>query len=121
MIRRQPSSALFPYTTLFRSLSTSARDVEAGANTITTKRSIKTTVLAEDKEYIVLGGLVQEDDNKKITKVPLLGDIPFIGALFRSTQVEREKKNLMVFLKPTILREPGTAGEISRGKYQWIR
>lgn len=102
-------------------LSTSARDVEAGANTITTKRSIKTTVLAEDKEYIVLGGLVQEDDNERITKVPLLGDIPFIGALFRSTQVDREKKNLMVFLKPTILREPGSAGDISKGKYQKIR
>ncbi len=102
-------------------LSTSARDVEAGANTITTKRSIKTTILAEDKEYIVLGGLVQEDDNKKITKVPLLGDIPFIGALFRSSQVEREKKNLMVFLKPTILREAKRAGEISRGKYQRVR
>lgn len=102
-------------------LSTSARDVEAGANTITTKRSIKTTILAADQEFIVLGGLVQEDDSEKTSKVPLLGDIPFIGFLFRSTQIEREKTNLMVFLKPTILRDSLNTNHLSQGKYQKVR
>ena len=102
-------------------LSTSSEAVEAGANTITTKRSIKTTILAEDKQFIVLGGLVREDDTESVSKVPLLGDIPFIGVLFRSTQKSREKTNLMVFLKPTILREGGTLASLSQNKYQTIR
>jgi len=102
-------------------LATDASDVEAGANTITTKRSIKTTILAEDKEYIVLGGLVREDDSESVSKVPLLGDIPFIGALFRSTQRQRQKTNLMVFLKPTIIREQGTLGALSQNKFKMLR
>ena len=102
-------------------LSTDASDVESGANTITTKRSIKTTILAEDREFIVLGGLVREDDTESVSKVPLLGDIPFIGVLFRSTQKSREKTNLMVFLKPTILREGGTLSSLSQNKYETIR
>lgn len=102
-------------------LSTSATDVEAGANTITTKRSIKTTILAEDQEFIVLGGLVQEDESEKVSKVPFLGDIPFLGVLFRSTKVNREKKNLMVFLKPTIMRDSKGVQALSQSKYQGVR
>jgi general secretion pathway protein D len=102
-------------------LSTDASAVESGANTITTKRSIKTTILAKDREFIVLGGLVREDDTESVSKVPLLGDIPFIGVLFRSTQKTREKTNLMVFLKPTILRDGNTLSTLSQNKYQSIR
>lgn len=102
-------------------LSTDSKAVEAGANTITTKRSIKTTILAKDREFIVLGGLVREDDKESVSKVPLLGDIPFIGVLFRSTRMEREKTNLMVFLKPTILREDGSINTLSQNKYQKVR
>ncbi len=102
-------------------LQTDSSEVEAGANTITTKRSIKTTILAEDKEFIVLGGLVREDDTESVSKVPILGDIPLLGVLFRSTGKQRRKTNLMVFLKPTILREGGTLQSLSVGKYNKIR
>lgn len=102
-------------------LSTDSKAVEAGANTITTKRSIKTTILAKDREFIVLGGLVREDDKKSISKVPLLGDIPFIGVLFRSSKLAREKTNLMVFLKPTIIREEGALNSLSQSKYHKVR
>lgn len=76
----------------------------AGADIITTKRQIKTNVLADDGETIVLGGLIRDDVRMSESKVPLLGDIPWLGALFRSSSEVVTKQNLLVFLRPTILR-----------------
>ena len=70
---------------------------------MTNKREIKTTVLAEDKETIVLGGLIEDDIQDTKKKVPLLGDIPWLGKLFQNDQKQHTKKNLLVFLRPTVL------------------
>lgn len=88
---------------------------------ITSKRSISTTVLAGNRQTVVLGGLIEDRITEQVKKVPLLGDIPVIGILFRSKSVKRGKQNLMVFLRPTIVADNKAAGEISRAKYTGVR
>ena len=88
---------------------------------ITNKRSIVTTVLVEDGETIVLGGLIDEDVQESIKKVPVLGDIPLLGRLFRSTSISRTKRNLMVFLRPTIVRSSEDVRSISNRKYNYFQ
>ncbi|TDT43164.1 general secretion pathway protein D [Halospina denitrificans] len=90
------------------------QSLESAADLITEKREIKTSVLADDTETIVLGGLMNEDYRTTESKVPLLGDIPFLGALFRSETRTREKRNLVVFLRPTILREEGEGSGVAK-------
>ncbi|MDN7124444.1 type II secretion system secretin GspD [Pseudidiomarina sp. 1APP75-32.1] len=85
------------------------------------KRSLKTTVMADDGETIVLGGLIDEDVQESESKIPLLGDIPLVGALFRSTSTTRQKRNLMIFLRPTIVRDTSTAQGLSSRKYNYMR
>ena len=94
------------------------QSLESAADLITEKREIKTTVLADDEETIVLGGLINEDYRVSQSKVPLLGDIPLLGALFRSETTTRQKRNLIVFLRPTILREEGEADEVARTQFK---
>ena len=88
---------------------------------ITNKREIKTTVMADNNDIIVLGGLIREDETETYRKVPLLGDIPFLGALFRSTSVSLEKRNLMVFIKPQILHDRDSLAKLSSEKYRYMR
>jgi general secretion pathway protein D len=85
------------------------------------KREIKTTVIVDDGGTIVLGGLIDEDVQESESKVPLLGDIPILGHLFKSTSTSKRKRNLMVFLKPTIVRDGATMNTISHRKYNYIR
>lgn len=85
------------------------------------KRNIKTTVLAEDGGTIVIGGLIDEDVQEEVQKVPLLGDIPIIGHLFRSTATSKRKRNLMVFIRPTIVRDRSKLLEVSKNKYNFLR
>lgn len=85
------------------------------------KREIKTTVMADDGGTIVLGGLIDDDVQESVTKVPILGDIPFLGHLFRSTTSSKRKRNLMVFIRPTIIRDGITMNKISHRKYNFIR
>jgi general secretion pathway protein D len=92
----------------------------AGADIITTKRQIKTNVLADDGETIVLGGLIRDDETYQESKVPLLGDIPWLGALFRSTQKVVNKQNLVVFLKPTILRDKAANRAVATEKFDQL-
>ncbi len=93
-----------------------------GATDITTnKRSIKTTVLVEDGQTLVLGGLIDDQIKDTREKVPLLGDIPLLGSLFRYHSTKKSKRNLMVFLHPTILRDVETADYYSRSKYDDLR
>ncbi len=90
-----------------------------GATDITTNtRRIKTTVLVEDGQTLVLGGLIDDQINDTRDKIPLLGDIPLLGSLFRYRTTSKFKRNLMVFLHPTILRDPETADYYSRSKYE---
>ncbi len=87
----------------------------------TRKRSIKTTVLVDDGGILILGGLIQEEVSDTESKVPLLGDIPLIGFLFRSQSTTKSKANLMVFLRPTILRDHKDAAFVTNEKYNSIR
>ncbi len=87
----------------------------------TRKRSIKTSVLVDDGGILVLGGLIQETVSEGESKVPLLGDIPLLGALFRSTSSSKSKQNLMVFLRPSILRDDTDSAYITNEKYNYLR
>jgi general secretion pathway protein D len=73
----------------------------------TSKRSVKTQIVAKDQSTIVIGGLIQERATRSIKKVPVLGSLPVIGALFRDTSTSKQKTNLLVFLTPYIIREEG--------------
>nr|VFK78483.1 MAG: general secretion pathway protein D [Candidatus Kentron sp. SD] len=93
-----------------------------GASDLTTrKRSIKTSVMVEDGQLIVLGGLIDDTVTETQAKVPLLGDLPLLGILFRTTQTEKQKRNLMMFLRPRILRDAETANVASYRKYNTVR
>ena len=88
---------------------------------ITNKSEIQSTVLAGDKEIIVLGGLIKEEIEESVNKVPILGDIPLLGRIFRSSAESIDKRNLMVFLRPTILRDAVTTKDLSEEKFNLIR
>lgn len=88
---------------------------------IINKRELKTTVMADDGETIVLGGLIDEDVQESVSKVPLLGDIPILGKLFSSTSTSKQKRNLMVFIRPTIVRDGKRMRELSSAKYNYMR
>ncbi|MEH6473287.1 MAG: type II secretion system secretin GspD [Halopseudomonas sp.] len=88
---------------------------------ITNKRVIKTSVLVDDGATIVLGGLMDDDVQEGTSKVPLLGDIPFLGRLFRSESTKVTRRNLMVFLRPSIIRDGKTMSHVSSRKYGYIR
>ncbi|MBN2648005.1 MAG: type II secretion system secretin GspD [Thiotrichales bacterium] len=86
----------------------------------TTKRQIRTRVIVGDGNVVVLGGLINEKETQVESKVPGLGDIPGLGALFRSSNNSREKVNLMVFLRPVIVRDNAKSDFYSRKKYQYL-
>ncbi|MCJ2378885.1 type II secretion system secretin GspD [Vibrio sp. ZSDZ34] len=85
------------------------------------KRQLNTSVMIQDGQMLVLGGLIDERAAESESKVPFLGDIPFLGRLFTSTSTTVEKKNLMVFIKPTIIRDGMTSDGITQRKYNYIR
>ncbi|WP_440054329.1 type II secretion system secretin GspD [Pseudoalteromonas sp. T1lg65] len=85
------------------------------------KRAINTTVIADDGGMVILGGLIDEDVQESVSKVPLLGDIPVLGHLFRSTNTKKQKRNLLVFIRPTIIRDSKSMNKISHSKYNFIR
>jgi general secretion pathway protein D len=88
---------------------------------IINKREINTTVTVGDGEIIALGGLLDDNERRTIQKVPFLGDIPVLGELFRSRGKSRIKTNLMVFIRPTILKDPNDARRFSSARYGYIR
>jgi general secretion pathway protein D len=93
----------------------------AATDLVTNKRTIKTTVIVEDGRMVILGGLMDEDLQQTEQKVPGLGDLPVIGSLFRSQQMKKVKRNLMVFLHPIIVRDAATEKFISNGKYNYMK
>ncbi len=88
---------------------------------ITNNRSIKTSIMVEDGQIIVLGGLISDNLKETVNKVPVLSDIPLLGALFTRKSTTKEKTNLMVFLHPTIIRDAALAQRITRSKYDYMR
>ena len=94
---------------------------QSGLDIITNKREIETTVLVDNNQIIVLGGLIDEDVQEVVSKVPILGSIPLFGRIFQSSSTSTSTKNLMVFLKPTILTDSDSANEISLEKYNYFK
>jgi general secretion pathway protein D len=93
----------------------------AAVDLITSNRSINTTVIVQDNATLVLGGLIQDQVTETQSRVPLLGRIPLLGALFRADSTKKNKTNLMVFIKPTILRDNVQAAFQTNAKYNYIR
>jgi general secretion pathway protein D len=88
---------------------------------ITSKRSIETNVLVDDGQIIVLGGLIEDTVNDTVEKVPGLGDIPFLGYLFRYQSKRRGKTNLMVFLRPIVVRNDVQSVALASDRYDYLR
>jgi general secretion pathway protein D len=88
---------------------------------ITNKRSIESSVLVEDGAIVVLGGLLQDDYGNSQERVPGLGDVPLFGNLFRSESRSRKKTNLMVFLRPVVVRDGAATEGLSLGRYEQMR
>ena len=88
---------------------------------VTNKRTIDTTILADDGQTIVLGGLIEDDTTAVEKHIPLLGDIPYLGALFRNTDKSRKKKNLLVFLRPTVLRDASEVARVTEQKHSRLK
>jgi general secretion pathway protein D len=95
--------------------------ITSGIDLITNKRVIETTVLVDNSQIIVLGGLIDEDTQETISKVPLLGSIPIFGKIFQSSSSSVVQKNLMVFLRPTIILDSDVSAELSSDKYNYIK
>jgi len=98
-----------------------ASQISDAADLITSERKIQTKVLAEDGRVIVLGGLIEDEVQDGQQKVPILGDIPFLGRLFRSDSVDIEKTNLLIFIRPTIIRDGTELAGATAEKYRYIR
>lgn len=92
-----------------------------GGQPVTNKREIKTSVLAKDHEIVVLGGLIDHDLIESEQRVPVLGSIPLLGNLFRYRSTQNTKRNLMVFIQPTILKDSETATHYTSQQYKYLR
>ena len=95
--------------------------ITSGIDLITNKRVIETTVLVDNGQIIVLGGLIDEDTQETVSKVPILGSIPILGKLFQSSSSTVVQKNLMVFLRPTIILDSDISNQLSNDKYNYIK
>ena len=88
---------------------------------IINKREFKTVLTVDDGDILAIGGLLDENERKTIEKIPLLGDIPVVGELFKSRSKSRAKTNLMVFIRPTIVRTREEARQVTAQRYGYIR
>jgi general secretion pathway protein D len=91
------------------------------ADLIINKREFKTVLTVDDGEILAIGGLLDENERRTLEKIPVLGDLPVVGALFRSKSRSRAKTNLMVFIRPTIVRSAADARRITAQRYGTIR
>ena len=96
----------------------SVQDQTNPAGIITNKRSLESSVLVDDGQIIVIGGLIQDSTGNTLQKVPLLGDIPLLGALFRYETRTQTKTNLMVFLRPLVMKERSTYAPVTSERYR---
>ena len=90
------------------------------AGVVTNKRAVESTVLVDDGQIVVIGGLIQDSFRDSTEKVPVLGDLPLIGSLFRYSSRSRNKTNLMIFLRPTVLRDSASSSTLANDRYQYI-
>jgi general secretion pathway protein D len=108
---------------IFQEVSNVTRDkaLVQSADIITNKRTLESTVLIDSGQIVVLGGLIQDDQQASQDKVPLLGDIPFLGALFKYESRNRKRTNLMIFLRPVVLKDDKAAASLTADRYEYIR
>ena len=99
----------------------SIAESSAASDVITNKREIKTKVMVEDNGLVILGGLISDELSTRNQRVPLLGDIPYLGRLFRSDATKNTKQNLMVFIRPRILRDGLSLAGLSEDKYRTLQ
>jgi len=99
----------------------SVQDTTNAAGIVTNMRAIETNVLVDDGAIVVLGGLIQDNVSDSVDKVPLLGDLPIVGGLFRFQTRRQQKTNLMVFLRPYIVRDEGDARSLAVDRYDNMR
>ena len=97
------------------------QDQSAASGIILSKRALESSVVVDDNQIIVLGGLIEDRMTDANDKVPVLGDVPGVGTLFRYDARRREKTNLMVFLKTTVLRSTQDGQEITSERYDYLR
>lgn len=105
---------------IFQEVSSVATQRGDARDLVTNTRSLTTTVVAENNQMLVLGGLIQDDISKKEQRVPLLGHIPVLGNLFRYSDDSRRRTNLLVFLRPQIIRGPKDMDIPTQNKYQYL-
>jgi general secretion pathway protein D len=102
-------------------ISNIAQSVEGATDLITNQRIVETTVIVDDGQILVLGGLLEDVLRESEQRVPILGSIPFLGALFRAQKTDKVKTNLLVFIRPTILRDAATISTETNSKYNLIK
>jgi general secretion pathway protein D len=98
----------------------SIQDQTNPAGVITNKRAVGSTILVDDGQIVVIGGLIQDTVNDGMQKVPVLGDIPLLGGLFRYKTRSHNKTNLMIFLRPTVVRDSVRADSFTGDRYDYI-
>ncbi len=106
---------------IFQEMSSIDKNTVVSGGIVTNKRSIETNVLADDNQIIVLGGLITDENSEGVEKVRGLGDIPILGNLFKFQSRERKKNNLLVFLRPVIIRTAEQSAQLSGSRYDFIR
>ena len=106
---------------IYQEASNIADAVSTSGEFITNKRSIETTVIADDGEIIVLGGLIEQTSAVSASQVPFLGDLPGVGRLFQSEGVTNSRTNLMVFIRPTVVRDSEDVRMTTSQRYRYIR
>jgi general secretion pathway protein D len=106
---------------IFQEVSSIDRTNSSTSGLITNKRSIESSVLVEDGSIVVLGGLLQDDTSNSQEKVPGLANLPIFGNLFRAEARSRKKTNLMVFLRPVVVRDGASTEALSLGRYEQMR
>ena len=107
--------------TIYQEVSSVDESKSNSAGIITNKRAIESNVLVDDGQIIVIGGLIQDQTTGSVEKVPGLGDIPVLGNLFRYDNRKRTKTNLMVFLRPYVVREGGSQSSLMIDRYEYMR
>lgn len=119
-ITPQISEGEFVKLDIYQEISAVKENVGQAKDLVTTKRSAKTSVVVKDKDTVVIGGLIQDRDTETVNKIPLLGDIPILGWLFKTKSARREKTNLMIVLTPRIIRgaqEMAEVSDLQKGKF----
>ena len=107
--------------TIEQEISSLINSASAAVDLVTSKRTLSTAVMVPSNSTLVLGGLIDEDVQQIVNKVPALGDIPVLGNLFKYRSTKRTKRNLMIFIRPVIISDPAIAESVTGGKYEYIR